>query len=64
MMLEEVEVKAEEKPKGKIIVELSGEALRPPGKGTTFVQINSLSVWVYVDSSPLSSLLYQKLFGW
>ena len=44
--LEEVEVKAEEEPEGEIIVRSSGEALRPPGKGTTFTQINSLSVIV------------------
>ena len=44
MKLEEVEVKAEEESKGETIVGLSGEALRPPHKGTTVTQINSLSV--------------------
>ena len=34
--LEEVEVKAEEVPKAEAIVGSHGEALRPPGTGTTF----------------------------
>ena len=48
-----MEVKAEEEPKGEIIVGSSGEALRPPGKGTTFTQINSLFVHIYLDCRPL-----------
>ena len=59
----EVEVKMEEKPKWQEIVGLSGEVLRHQGMGTTFTQINFFSVLVYLDSSPLSSLLYQKLLG-
>ena len=43
----------EEESEGKIIVGLSGEALRPPGKGTTFTQINSIAIQVYLDSRPL-----------
>ena len=53
---EEVEAKADEEPKGEIIVGTNGKALRPQGKGTTFTQINSLSIQVYLDSSPLSGL--------
>ena len=63
MKLEEVKARAEEEPEGEIIVGSNGEALRPPGKGTTFTQVNSLSVQVYLDSSPLRGLLYWKLFG-
>ena len=44
LKLKEVKVKAEEEPREEIIVGLSGEALRPPGKGTTFTQINFISV--------------------
>ena len=44
MKLEEVEVKVEEEPEGEAIVGSNGETLRPPGKGTTFTQINSFSV--------------------
>ena len=47
LKLEKVEAKAEEEPEGEIIVGSSGEALRPPGKGTSFTQINFLSVQVY-----------------
>ena len=35
LKLEQVEIKAEEEPKGEIIVGSSGEALRPPGEDTT-----------------------------
>ena len=58
--LEEVEMGAEEEPKGEAIVGSNGEALRPLGMGTTFIQKKIFSVWVYLDSSPLSSLLYQS----
>ena len=34
LKFKEVEVKAEEEPEGEIIVISSGEALRPPGKGS------------------------------
>ena len=61
--LEEVEAKVREEPEWEIIVGLSGEALRSPVKGTNFTQINFLTVCIYLDSSPLSGLLYQKLFG-
>ena len=44
LKLEKVEVKVEEEPEGEVIVGSSGETLRPPGKGTTFTQINFLSV--------------------
>ena len=47
MKLEEVEVKAEEEPEGEIIVGFSREALRPPDKGITFTQINSLSEYIW-----------------
>ena len=53
LKLEEVEVKAEEEPEGERIVGLSGEAYRPPGKGTIFTKINFLSVWVYLGQQPL-----------
>ena len=43
LKLEEVEVKMGEEPEGEIIVGLSGQALRPPGKGATFIWINFLS---------------------
>ena len=46
LKLEEVEIKADEEPEGEIIIGLSGEVLRPPGKDTTFTQINLLSVQV------------------
>ena len=38
-----LEVKVEEEPEVEMTVRLSGEALRPPGKGTTFTQIHFLS---------------------
>ena len=63
LKLQEVEVKAGEEQKGDIIGGSSGEALTPPGKGTTFTQINSVLVQVYLDRSSLIGLLYQKLFG-
>ena len=40
LKLEEVEVKVEEEPEGEAIVGLSGDALRPPGMGTTFTHMN------------------------
>ena len=55
LKVEEVEVEAEEEPKGEVIVRLSREALRPPSTDTTFTQINFFSAWVYLDSIPLSS---------
>ena len=36
LRLEEVKIKAEEEPKGEVIVGPSGEALRPLGMGNTF----------------------------
>ena len=39
LKLGELEAKAEEELDGEIIVRLSGEALRPPGKGIPFTQI-------------------------
>ena len=53
----------EEEPKGEIIVGSAREALRPPGEGTTFTQINSFSISVYLECSPLSGPLDQRLFG-
>ena len=35
LKLEEVKIKAEEEPKGEVIVGSSREALRPPGTGNT-----------------------------
>ena len=60
LKLEEVDVKVEEDPKGEIIVELSGEALRHPGKD--FTKVNVLSVWVCLGSSPISGFLLEAVW--
>ena len=52
LKLEEVEVKAEEEPEGKAIVGSSGEAPRPPSKGTTFTWRNFLSECIWT-AAPL-----------
>ena len=44
LLVREVEVKVEDEPEGEIVVGSGGEALRPPGKGTTSTLINSLFV--------------------
>ena len=61
MKLEEVEVKAEEEPERDLIAGLSGEALRPPGKGTNFTKVNSSSIWVYWTAAPWWSFILEAI---
>ena len=63
LKLEEVEVKVEEEPKEEVIKRIKWRRTETSGYRYYFSsRINFLYVQVCLDSMPLSSLLYQKVF--
>ena len=58
----ETEVKADEDPEGKTIVDFVGETLRPPGINLSFSSKFSFFLDVSRQQQPFGSLLHWELF--